>query len=99
MKNFLVKENADYADEFSVSSFKIVKANSEKEIIDKIETEHNSKYPMSFCFGTNEDVIIDSREELEDVLDFQEISDEDVKVFERFFPNITKYAFGTNAIL
>lgn len=99
MKHFLVKEDANWADEFDVASFKVIKAESKEDVIKKIEKERDSEYPMSFYFGTNEDIEIQSREELEKALEIKQITDEELKVIKKFFPNITSSAFGTNAIL
>lgn len=99
---YLVKEDSDWADEFGLQGFKIIGANSEEEVIEKVIrncTNEDEKFPVELYFGTNEFQEYDSKEDLINDLSIQEITEDDLKVFLKFFPDCGKSAFGTTAII
>jgi hypothetical protein len=96
MKKYLVKESSDWADEFDIEGFKIIEAESEEKVEEKLID--GRKFPCELYFGTNEAQEYETKEELLNDVEIVEISEEEVKVFEKFFGNL-RNAFGTTAIL
>ncbi len=99
MSNYLVKESADYADEFNCEGFKVMQGESKKEIVQSLIDCRDGDFPMSCSFGTNEELHFENREEFEEALDIQKITDEDLKTLKKLFPDCDKFAFGTTGIL
>ncbi|HSX49076.1 MAG TPA: hypothetical protein VLE44_02350 [Candidatus Saccharimonadales bacterium] len=71
--------------------------NIEKERMDFDEDEEDREdiYPISFGFGTNEDIEVDSRKELESNLTFKKITEEEYKVIKK----VLGEDFGLSAII
>ena len=79
---YLVKYEFDYADEFDVYGFQIL---SDKEWENIQEAIKRTTYPQEYYFGTNEEIIIDSADELLRGFKATKITDEEVEVFKKFF--------------
>ena len=75
---YLVKYEFDYADEFDVYGFQIL---SDKEWENIQEAIKRTTYPQEYYFGTNEEIIIDSADELLRGFKATKITDEEVEVF------------------
>ncbi len=93
---FLVKETANWADEFDIEGFKIMEANNKEELEEKII--NNKVFPCELYFGTNEWQDYNSKEQLLRDLEICEISDIEIKVFEKFFGKLDR-AFGVTSII
>lgn len=99
---YLVKEDSNWADEFGLQGFKLVKADNEEEVIEQVVrncTDKDEKFPIELYFGTNEFQEYDTKEDLINDLSIQEITEDDVKVLLKLFPNCYSTAFGTTAII
>ena len=101
MATFLIKEDSSWADEFGLQGFKLVKANNKEEAIEKVIERHlmDEDFPMELYFGTNECQEYANKEDLINDLSIQEITEDDVKVLLRLFPDCDDFAFGTTAII
>ena len=99
MNNFLVKESADYADEFNCEGFKIIKGESKENVIDGLIENQGGDFPMECCFGTNESLQFDNKNEFIQALNIIQITDEEVTILKKLFPNCDKHSFGTTGIL
>ena len=79
---YLVKLEFDYADEFDVYGFQVL---SDKEWQDMQEAIKRTEYPQDFYFGTNEEIIIESAEELLRGIKAFEITESEAEVLKKFF--------------
>lgn len=101
MKYYLVKEKANWADEFDIQGFKLFKSESiinlENQIIDSVTVDEI--FPTELYFGTNEWQEYESREDLLRDLEIIEISETQYMGILYLFPYCEQTAFGTTAIL
>lgn len=97
MKNFLVKEDGNWADEFDLAGFKILK----KESLSKVKESliDGREFPCEIYFGTNEAQEYSSKKEFFADLTIKEITEEEYRLLKKLFPGCDSYAFGTTAIL
>ena len=95
MNKYLVIETANWADEFDIQGFKIIEADSIKEVEDKLT--NTLSFPCELGFGTNEDQYYNTKEELLNDIEINLISEEEFKVLDKLFE--IKYSFGVTAIL
>lgn len=96
MKKYIVIESANYADEFDIEGFKIMEAESVEEIENTLLGD--TVFPCELYFGTNECQEYENKEDFLDAVSITEIPEEDIKILEKYFGNLT-YAFGTTSIL
>jgi hypothetical protein len=73
MKKYLVIENSNYADEFDLQGYKIIEAESEQDLKNKILKD--KEFPCEFHFGTNEATKFETEEELFEALTIKELTD------------------------
>lgn len=93
MKNYIVIESVNYADEFDIEGFKIIQGDSESDVMDGIL--ENIEFPDEFYFGTNEAVDYETEDDVRDALSITEIPDEDLKVIQKYFGD----SFGLTALI
>lgn len=93
MKNYIVIESANYADEFDIEGFKIMQENSKGDILD--ELLEGRSFPMRCCFGTNKYINYETKDDVSDAISITEIPDEDLKVIRKYFGD----SFGLTALL
>lgn len=104
MNHYIAIEDSNWADEFDLQGMSLHKSDKKirefkKEFFDNIEKERRDDekgiYPISFYFGTNEEVEIESREELEEAITFKTIKEEEYKIIKKVLGN----NFGLSAII
>lgn len=107
MKYFLVKEDANWADEFDLQGFKVFESDSEDSLKSELLSEFvadrcdddEDPFPTECYFGTNEAVVVESEEDFFNALTFVEISNDEYNCLIKLFPRCHDWAFGTTAIL
>ena len=96
MKYYIVKIDVDYADEFDVQGFELIKSELDqksfkKQYYDDIEMfadgEDEDIYPIEGFFGTNENIRFENRKELEEGITIKEITEEEYKVIKKVLGN------------
>jgi len=81
---YIIKESADYADEFNVEGFGIYESSlNEEELLLKII--ENFPYSGEIYFGTNEWIEITNEEELSDAIYIEEISEQEYNTIFKIF--------------
>lgn len=90
MKNYIVKFDDNYADEFDMEGFRLFKAESEDAIKDSLVDERVT-FPCERYFGTNEAMDYDSKEQYFNAISIVEISEEEFNIISKYFPR----GFGT----
>lgn len=93
MKYFIINEYSDYADEFSLEGFKLVKSESEEEL--KKELLSQFEFPVELSFGTNEFQEYETEKDLMGDLSISEITEEEYTIIEK----VLGTNYGTTAIL
>ncbi len=86
----LVKCSKDYADEFDCEFFSIM---TEKQWEKFVKSLDNISYPAECSFGTNEELIFDSKEEVLKDLEIKTISKEEAAVIKKLLGD----SFGTGS--
>ena len=83
MKRFLIKTEYDYSDEFDVSGMRIVSEDELEKINRNIDNVKN--YPMTCCFGTNEELEFIDPDDVKHGLTITEISEEEEDIIVKLF--------------
>ena len=98
MKNYIIKESSNWADEFDIEGFRIFTNTSEEDIITKLI--HGRTFPCEMYFGTNEAQEFETEGDFLNCLTIEEITTEEKDLLIKIFgENIIHYPFGTTAIL
>lgn len=82
----LVKYHADYADEFDVYGFRVLTRSKWAEIVEDVRNTWDG--PTETYFGTNEFVEYEDFDDWFRDFKVTEISEEEFKVFEKFFKGV-----------
>ena len=81
MSEFLVKFNADYADEFNIKGFSIFSSIKEWE-------EYKAEFPdtdIRWCFGTNEQIEWETKEDFLKCFSIQELNSQESQIIKKLF--------------
>ena len=85
MKYFLITQDGNYADEFDVSGFRLVKFKSEKDLLDSLKpTEDIDKWPKELYFGSNASIEYNDLEEYLGSFGISELKESEYKIIEKF---------------
>lgn len=81
MNYYIIKTNANYADEFDIEGFTLKQSELDlkdfkNEYYKNIEEEYGG-YPIESYFGTNESIEIDNRKTLEEFVQIKKITEEE----------------------
>jgi hypothetical protein len=77
MKQYLIKFSGDYADEFDVQGFRVLREDQYAEFVERVK---NAQYPQEVYFGTNEYIEFYSASSYLSGLEVEEISDNEAEV-------------------
>lgn len=87
MNYYIIKTNANYADEFDIEGFTLKQSELDlkdfkNEYYKNIE-EGYGKYPIESYFGSNESIEINNRKELEKIVQVKKITEEEYKIINK----------------
>jgi hypothetical protein len=91
MKNFLVKFDGNWADEFDTNGFQLM---SEKEWVKLFYSIKNTNYPLEIYFGSNEFWTFERPEDILDNLTLRVVTKEEAKIIDKYFDCSKWYGYG-----
>jgi len=86
-KYFLLQYNDDWADEMDISGFAVMTQSERDEYFAVFKKVFDVNGYYSFCVGTNEEIEYDTLEDFTNAFQMAEITEEEAKVFSKFFGN------------
>lgn len=99
MKYFIVIEDGSWADEFDLSGYQLVQAETEDAALqvcaDGYDIDDPDEYPIELYFGTNESQTYSNKNELMQDIEIKEITEQEYNVISKVLGD----SFGVTAIL